>query len=95
MGGDLPQAEEGESPTFLIAARKDPNSGNLDRIQIVKGFLNDEGIAEERIYDVVVSDDREIDENGRGGVLVGNTVDLTTGHYTNSIGEIGDIYNVS
>ena len=87
MGGDLPQAEEGESPTFLIAARKDPNSGNLDRIQIVKGFLNDEGIAEERIYDVVVSDDREIDENGRSGVLVGNTVDLTTGHYTNTIGD--------
>lgn len=88
MGGDLNVAEEGKSPTFLIAALKAPNNGNLDRIQIVKGFLNDDDETEERIYDVVVSDGREIDVNGRCKTPVGNTVDLSTGKYTNTIGDI-------
>ena len=88
MGSDLMSAEDGKAPTFLLAALKDPNSGNLDRIQIIKGFLSDDGNAEERIYDVAVSDDREIDENGRCKTPVGNTVDLKTGIYTNSIGDV-------
>ena len=66
---------------------KGPHSGNLDRIQIVKGYLNEKGIADERIYDVVVSDDRKIDKNGRCETPVGNTVDLNTGNYTNTIGD--------
>ena len=87
MGSDLKSAVDGKAPTFLIGALKDPNSGNLDRVQIVKGYLNDDGKAEERIYDVAVSDDREIDANGRCKTPVGNTVDLKTGNYTNTIGD--------
>ena len=86
MGSDLKSAVDGKAPTFLLAAMKDPQSGNLDRIQIVKGYLNDNGEAEERIYDVAVSDDRKIDANGRCKTPVGSTVDLQTGNYTNSIG---------
>ena len=87
MGSDLKQSKNGKAPTFLIAAMKDPASGNLDRIQIIKGFLNANGEAEERIYDVAVSDDRKIDKNGRSKTPVGNTVDLKTGKYTNTIGD--------
>ena len=87
MGSDLKSAVDGKAPTFLIGALKDPNSGNLDRVQIVKGYLNDDGKAEERIYDVAVSDDREIDANGRCKTPVGSTVDLKTGNYTNTIGD--------
>ena len=86
MGSDLKQSTEGKAPSFLIAALKDPHSGNLDRIQVVKGYLNEEGKAEERIYDVAVSDGRKINANGRCSTPVGNTVDLKTGKYTNSIG---------
>ena len=87
MGSDLKSAVDGKAPTFLIGALKDPNSGNLDRVQIVKGYLNDDGKAEERIYDVAVSNDREIDANGRCKTPVGSTVDLKTGNYTNTIGD--------
>ncbi|NVK40310.1 MAG: DUF3604 domain-containing protein [Oceanospirillaceae bacterium] len=87
MGADLAPAEGGTAPSFLVAAMKDPQSGNLDRIQIIKGFLDEQGVAQERIYDVAVSDDREIDETGRCKTPVGNTVDLETGRYTNTIGE--------
>lgn len=87
MGGDLSSALDGKAPTFLIAAMKDPNSGNLDRIQVVKGYLNDEGEAEERIYDVAVSDGRTIGEDGRCKTPVGNTVNLKTAEYTNDIGD--------
>ena len=88
MGSDLKSTVDGKAPTFLLAAMKDPHSGNLDRIQIIKGYLNDKGEAEERIYDVAVSGDRNIDKNGRSKTLVGNTVDLKTGNYTNSIGDV-------
>ncbi|NKB34880.1 MAG: DUF3604 domain-containing protein [Pseudomonadales bacterium] len=86
MGGDLSDAPRGRSPSFLVAARKDPMSGNLDRIQIVKGWLNDDGETEEQVYDVVWSGDRE---PGRDGILpsVGNTVDVENASFTNSIGE--------
>jgi len=86
MGGDLRNAPEGKSPTFLVAAAKDPYSGNLDRIQIVKGWLNEDGKTEEKVYDVVWSDDRK---PGAGGKLpaVGNTVDVKNATWSNSIGE--------
>jgi hypothetical protein len=87
MGGDLGPDPEGRAPSFLVAALRDPNSGNLDRIQIVKGFLNAEGKAEERIYDIAVSDDREINPDGRCKTPVGNTVDMETGRYANTIGD--------
>jgi hypothetical protein len=65
MGGDLSEAPRGKSPTFLVAALKDPIGANLDRIQIIKGWIDEDGNSQERIYDVVVSDDRQIDADGR------------------------------
>jgi hypothetical protein len=66
-------------------AVKDPNGANLDRMQIVKGWVDAEGKAQERVYDVAVSGDRKPDESGRIPP-VGNTVDLQTDSYDNSIG---------
>jgi hypothetical protein len=80
MGSDL-RAADG-ALTFLVAATRDPNEANLDRIQIVKGWLNANGTTEEKIYDVALSDGRT-----DGSVAVGNTVDLETGEYTNDIGD--------
>ena len=65
MGGDLSAAPQGKSPTFLVAALKDPIGGNLDRIQVIKGWLGKDGKVQERIYDVAVSDGRKIDADGR------------------------------
>ncbi|NNG15267.1 MAG: DUF3604 domain-containing protein [Gemmatimonadales bacterium] len=87
MGLDLPAMPDGASaPTFMIWAMKDPESGNLDRIQVVKGWYRD-GHAFEQVYDVVWSDNRTPDATT--GVLppVGNTVDASTATYTNSIGD--------
>ena len=85
MGGDLPGEAEGRSPTFLVAALKDPLSGNLDRVQIVKVFLDAKGVRQEKIYDVVWSGDRTPDAEGRLPA-VGNTVDVAEATWTNSIG---------
>ena len=85
MGGDLAAAPDGKAPTFLISAVKDPLDANLDRIQIVKGWVAADGSAQERIYDVAWSDGRTPDDAGRIPA-VGNTVSLTTGRYENSIG---------
>ena len=87
MGGDLSQAPNGKSPSFLIAALKDSMSGNLDRIQIIKGWVGKDGKAQERIYDVAVSDDRKIDANGRCMTPVGNTVNVEEAIWTNTIGD--------
>ena len=85
MGGDLRKAPGGKSPTFLVAALKDPYSGNLDRIQIVKGWMNKDGKTEEKVYDVVWSDDRK---HGADGKLppVGNTVNVEQATWENTIG---------
>jgi Protein of unknown function (DUF3604) len=89
MGGDLSAAPAGaKAPTFLVAAMKDARSGNLDRIQIVKGWLGKDGKAQERVYDVVWGDaDRR--KVGRDGKLapVGNTVDVKNATWTNTIGD--------
>ncbi|MDK3075040.1 DUF3604 domain-containing protein [Sedimentitalea sp. JM2-8] len=85
MGGDLPPAPEGAAPSFLVAALKDPISGNLDRIQIVKGWLDAGGGMRERIYDVVWSGDRQPDAEGKLPP-VGNTVDVGNATWTNTIG---------
>ena len=87
MGGDLRAAPASKAPTFLVAALKDPYSGNLDRIQIVKGWLNAAGQTDERVYDVAVSDGRQIDANGRCSTKVGNTVDVATATWKNTIGD--------
>ena len=88
MGGDLPARPAGaDAPRFLIGAAKDPWSGNLDRIQVVKGYLDEDGNRMERIYDIAVSDGRTIDPDGRAREPVGNTVDVESASYLNSIGD--------
>lgn len=86
MGGDLTKAPKGKAPAFLVYAIKDPVGANLDRIQVVKGWLNADGASEERVYDIAWSDDRTRGEDGKLPP-VGNTVDLETGMYTNDIGD--------
>jgi hypothetical protein len=85
MGGDLSNAPRGRAPSFLIHAVKDPISGNLDRVQVVKGWLDSAGQTHERIFDVVWSGNRKPDASGKLPV-VGNTVDLQVPSYTNTIG---------
>jgi hypothetical protein len=85
MGGDLPPLSGGKAPTFLVAALKDPFSGNLDRIQIVKGWLDGDGTRKEKVYDVVWSGDRAPDGKGKLPP-VGNTVDVANATWLNTIG---------
>ncbi len=87
MGGDLRPRPEGKAPTFLVAAMKDPLSGNLDRIQIIKGWVGADGKAKERVYDVAVSDGRPIGQDGRCKKPVGNTVNVAKATWTNTIGD--------
>ena len=88
MGGDLSKAPAGKAPTFLVAALKDPYSGNLDRIQIVKGWLDAKNERREKVYDVAWGDAKSR-EPGADGKLspVGSTVDLETATWTNTIGD--------
>jgi hypothetical protein len=87
MGADLPAAPAGKAPTFLVAALKDRYSGNLDRIQIIKGYLDKNGKPQEKIYDVVWGDkERRKIVNGKL-TPVGNTVDVASATWTNTIGD--------
>ena len=85
MGADLPKGTAGKPPSFLVAAMKDPLSGNLDRIQIIKGWLGADGQTEEKVYDVAWSGDRK---PGADGKLppVGDTVDVASATWKNTIG---------
>ena len=85
MGSDLSAAPEGKSPSFLVAALRDPLSGNLDRIQIVKVWVDKSGERQEKVFDVVWSGDREPGADGKLP-LVGNTVDIPNATWTNTIG---------
>jgi hypothetical protein len=87
MGGDLTRAPEGKAPNFMVYSLRDPLGANLDRIQIIKGWLDSKGKTHERVYDVAVSDGREIGKDGRCKTPVGNTVDLEAANWTNTIGE--------
>ena len=87
MGGTLIEAPAGAAPSFMIRALRDPDGANLDRIQIIKGWLDERGETHERIYDVAVSGDREADDNGRVREPVGTTVDIEAATYTNTIGD--------
>ena len=87
MGGDLRRAPGGKSPVFVVRALRDPDWANLDRIQIVKGWLDGDGELQERIYDIAVSDGRRIAADGRCNTPVGNTVDADKATFTNAIGE--------
>ncbi|WP_083098370.1 DUF3604 domain-containing protein [Pseudophaeobacter leonis] len=86
MGGDLSAAPEGEAPRLIIRALRDPDNANLDRVQVVKGWLDADGSLEERIYDVACSDQRAIAER-RCATEVGSTVDVAEASYSNSIGD--------
>ncbi len=88
MGGDLRQAPEGKSPTFLVAAMKDPIGANLDRIQIIKGWLDAKGKTQEKVYDVVCGDADKRQAGPDGKVpAVGTTVDVENATWMNTIGD--------
>ncbi len=93
MGSDLTEAPEGRAPSFMVYAIRDPIGGNLDRIQIIKGWMDRRGNTHEKVYDVAWSNDRL---PGADGKLppVGNTVDAETANFTNSIGasELGTVW---
>jgi hypothetical protein len=86
MGGDLRAAPAGKAPTFLVRAMRDVDGANLDRVQMIKGWLDTAGKAHEQVYDLAWSDGRKPD--ARTGKLppVGNTVDVAAARYSNSIG---------
>ena len=86
MGGDLSNAPSGVAPKFMIRALRDPDNANLDRIQVIKGWLDASGETHERIYDAACSDGRAI-RNRRCERPVGNTVDIENATYTNTIGD--------
>ena len=71
----------------MVYALRDTIGGNLDRIQIIKGWMDKKGKTHERIYDVAVSDGRKIRRDGRCKTPVGNTVDVASASYTNTIGD--------
>ena len=85
MGGDLPPDSSGKSPSFIVAAARDPFSGTLDRIQIVKGWLDADGNTREKVYDVAWSGNRKPNRKGKLAP-VGSTVDIANATWSNSIG---------
>ncbi len=86
MGGDLTANASASAPEFLVRAVKDPMDANLDRLQIVKGWVDAAGQQYEKVYNIDWSGDRELDAEGNLPA-VGNTVDLKSARYTNSIGQ--------
>jgi hypothetical protein len=87
MGGDLTKAPDGKAPTFMVFAAKDPDGANLDRVQIVKGWQGKDGQLHEKVYDVAWSGSRKPNIDGKLPP-VGNTVDLETATYANTIGTV-------
>jgi len=86
MGADLPTVTgDGATPSFIIASLRDPDGANLDRIQVIKGWLDENGVTQEKVYDVAWSGDRKISRNGKLPA-VGDTVDLSVPTWTNTIG---------
>ena len=94
MGGDLRDAKEAKAPTFMVYALRDPIGANLDRIQIVKGWLDADGKTHEKVYDVAWSGDRKAGADGKLPP-VGNTVDVKNANWTNTIGasELGTVWS--
>ena len=93
MGADLKPGPAGKGPTFLVAALKDPLSGNLDRIQIIKGWVDTSGKVQEKVYDVAWSGNRKKDAKGKLPP-VGNTVNVAEASWSNTIGasELGTMW---
>ena len=86
MGGDLTAALEGQAPRFIVVAARDPDGANLDRVQIVKGWLSADGSLNEKVYDVAWSGARSIDPSSGKLQAVGTTVDVASATYKNTIG---------
>lgn len=86
MGGDLITAPKGKSPTLLIQAVRDPEGAKLDRLQVVKGYVDEAGVAHEKVFNVAVSAERKLDKNGQT-TQVRNTVNHKTGGYSNTVGD--------
>jgi hypothetical protein len=93
MGGDLTANSSGGAPTFMVYALRDSIGANLDRIQIVKGWLDADGETHEKVYNVAWSAGRETDANG-ALPPVGNTVDIAAANWSNTIGasELGAVW---
>ena len=93
MGSDLTEAPKGKAPAFMVYALRDPIGANLDRVQIVKGWLDANGKTHEKVYDVAWSGGRKADSKGKLPP-VGNTVDVKNANWTNSIGasELGTVW---
>ncbi len=93
MGADLPARMGNKAPAFMVYALRDPVGGNLDRIQIIKGWMDRKGKTHEKVYDVVWSGDRKPGQNGKLPP-VGNTVVAKTANFTNTIGasELGTVW---
>ena len=94
MGSDLrAMPKDAKAPSFMVYALRDPVGANLDRIQIVKGWLDSNGKTQEKVYDVAWSGDRKPGANGKLPP-VGNTVDVKNANWSNSIGasELGTVW---
>ena len=87
MGGDLTNAPQGAAPAIMVRALRDPDGANLDRVQIVKGWLDARGETHERVFDIAVSDGRKPDPRTGKVPSVGNTVDVANATWTNTIGD--------
>jgi len=87
MGGQLWKSDKGNTPTFMVRALRDADGANLDRVQMIKGWLDKDGKTHERVYDVIVSDNRKIGSDGRCEQSVGSTVDVASATYSNTIGD--------
>jgi hypothetical protein len=87
MGGELNRAPSGKSPVLIVQALRDADGANLDRVQVIKGWVDQDGETHERVFDIAVSDGRSIGPDGRCHTSVGNTVNIGEASYTNTIGE--------
>jgi hypothetical protein len=87
MGGELHTAEQGKSPSFIVTALGDPMGANLDRLQMIKGWLDREGKLHEKVYDIAWSDNRKPDSMTDKLPPVGNTVNVAEATWTNTIGD--------
>ena len=88
MGGELSRQKEARAPSFMVQAMKDPDAANLDQVQIIKGWIDADGMTHEQIYYVALSDNRQIDPATGQPELVGSTVDLETVSFSNTIGAV-------
>ena len=95
MGGDITSQGDKKAPTFMVSALRDAVGANLDRIQIVKGWLDADSKLHEKVYDIAVSGDRKIDANGVCKAAVGNTVDIEKATWSNTIGstDLGTVWS--